>query len=245
VRKVASRNVLAVVALSLILPLNSSAQKIKREGSKVGIGVKISSLGAGVEAAIPVFGKLNFRGGFNALNYNHPFHKDGITYDGTLILRSGEASLDWFPFGAFHVSPGVLFYNGNKVTAATSVPGGQSLTLNGISYTSDPNNPFNGTGNVVVWRAAPKITVGFGNLIPRSGRRWSFLGEIGVAYQGAPRSTLAFAGNVCDPSGLNCVNAATDSTVQANIAAEQTKIDHNISSLRFYPIVSVGFGFNF
>jgi hypothetical protein len=244
VRKTWYGAVLAVTSISLIFPLTSSAQR-STEGSKVGIGVKISSLGAGVEAAIPVFGKLNFRGGFNMMDYNHPFHQDGITYYGTLNLRSAEASLDWFPFGEFHVSPGLLFYNGNKVTATTVIPGGQSFTLNGFSYTSDPNNPITGSGNIVVWRAAPKITVGFGNLIPRTGRRWSFLGEIGVAYQGAPVSSLAFQGNACDSSGLNCVNAATDATVQANIAAETTKINNNISVLRFYPIVSIGFGFNF
>lgn len=243
-RKTWYEAVLALTSILLISPLPSSAQKFK-EGSKVGIGVKVSSLGIGAEAAIPVFGKLNVRGGFNMMSYNHPFHQDGITYNGTLNLRSAEASLDWFPFGEFHVSPGLLFYNGNKVNATMQIPGGQSFTLNGISYTSDPNNPMSGTGNVVVWRAAPKITVGWGNLIPRSGRRWSFGGEIGVAYQGAPVSSLALQGNACDSSGPNCVNAATDPAVQANVVAETTKINNNISPLRFYPIVSIGFGFNF
>ena len=244
-RKIWSGEVIAIIVLLLWFPLNSAAQNGRREGSKVGIGVTLSSLGLGVEAAIPVFGKLNFRGGFNAYDYNHPFHQDGINYDGTFVLRSGEASLDWFPFGEFHVSPGLLFYNGNKVNATMQVPGGQSITLNGVAYTSDPSNPLNGTGNIVVWRAAPKITVGFGNLIPRSGRRWSFLAEIGLAYQGPPQATLAFQGNACDPSGSNCVNAATNSTVQANIVAEQNKINDKIAPFRFYPIASVGVGFNF
>jgi len=243
VRKIGYGEVLAFVAFSLILPVASNAQK--RESSKVGIGVKLSTLGVGVEAAIPVFGKLNVRGGGNFINYNHPFHQDGINYDGTLVMRSGEASLDWFPFGEFHVSPGAIFYNGNKVAATAAVPGGQAFTLNGTSYTSDPTSPINGTGNVVFRRAAPKVTIGWGNLIPRSGRRWAFLGEIGVAYQGAPQATLAFQGNACDQSGSNCVNAATDPTVQADIAAEQSKINHNLSLFRLYPIVSLGVGFNF
>jgi hypothetical protein len=235
VRKTWYGTIVAVAAITLFVPLPSSAQRFK-EGSKVGIGV---------EAAIPVFGKLNFRGGFNFMNYNHPFHQDGITYNGTFNLRSVEASLDWFPFGQFHVSPGALLYNGNKINATMQVPGGQSLTLNGFSYTSDPSNPLSGTGNIVVWRAAPKVTVGWGNLIPRSGRRWSVGGEIGVAYQGAPMSTIAFQGNACDSTGANCVNAATDPIVRANIAAEQAKINKNISPFRFYPIIAVGAGFNF
>ena len=234
--------VLTVFAFLLISPRPSNGGE-RNKSSKVGIGVKVSSLGAGIEAAVPVFGKLNVRGGFNAINYSHPFHQDGITYNGNLSWRSGEASLDWFPFGEFHVSPGVIFYNGNKVTATALVPGSQSFTLNGVSYTSDPTSPISGAGNVVVRRAAPKITLGFGNLIPRSGRRLSFLAEVGVAYQGAPQSALAFQGNACNSGG--CVNAATNPAVLANIAAEQTKINDNLSPLRFHPIISVGFGFNF
>jgi hypothetical protein len=125
------------------------------------------------------------------------------------------------------------------------VPGGQSITLNDFTYTSDPKSPLNGSGNVVFWKAAPKLTLGWGDLIPRSGRRWSFLAEVGIAYQGTPRTSLAFQGNVCNSSGLNCVSAATNPTVQANIVGEQGKINYNLYPLRFYPIVSVGFGFNF
>jgi hypothetical protein len=244
VRKISYGAILALAVSLLVFPMTSTAQRLK-EGSKVGIGVKVSTLGAGVEAAIPVFGRLNFRGGFNAMSYGHAFHQDGVPYNGSLSLRSAEASLDWFPFGEFHVSPGLLLYNGNKITATTVVAGGQSITLNDFTYTSDPNSPLHGSGNVVFWKAAPKLTLGWGDLIPRSGRRWSFLGEVGIAYQGTPRASLAFQGNVCNPSGLNCVNVATDPTVQANITGEQGKISYNLYPLRFYPIVSVGFGFNF
>ena len=240
-----SYGVMLTLAVSLLaFPSASRAQKFK-EGSKVGIGVKVSTLGAGVEAAIPVFGRLNFRGGFNAMSYGHTFHQDGVPYKGNLSLRSAEASLDWFPFGEFHVSPGLLLYNGNKITATTTIPGGQSITLNGFTYTSDPNTPLTGSGSVVFWKAAPKLTLGWGNLIPRSGRRWSFLGEVGIAYQGTPRASLAFQGNICDSSGLNCVNAATNPAVQTNIAGEEGKINYNLYPMRFYPIVSLGFGFNF
>ena len=87
--------------------------------SKVGIGLKISTLGVGIETALPLAGKLNLRGGANFFQYNRNITNDGIHYNGQLRFRSGEAHLDWFPFplGGFHVSPGVLFYNGNQVPA--------------------------------------------------------------------------------------------------------------------------------
>jgi len=46
----------------------------------VGIGVKVSSLGIGGEAAVAVSHRSNIRVGFNAFSYGHTFDKDGVTY---------------------------------------------------------------------------------------------------------------------------------------------------------------------
>ena len=43
-----------------------------------------------------------------------------------LKLRSFDAYIDWFPLGGgFHVSPGLMLYNGNEVSAIATVPGGR------------------------------------------------------------------------------------------------------------------------
>jgi hypothetical protein len=213
--------------------------------SKVGIGVKLSTLGVGVEAATPLTSKLNVRGGFNFFRYSRSITNGGIVYDGHLHLQSGEAHLDWFPFGGFHVSPGLLFYNGNAVTATAAVPGGNTITLGGTQYESDPAAPVTGSGNLDFIKVAPSIMVGDGNLIPRNGRHYSFLFEIGGAYQGSARVALNFAGNVCDTTGTICRPIASDPTVQANIQAQQLKIKNDLNPYRFYPVISGGVGFNF
>ena len=225
---------------------STAAPRGRRTSSKMGIGLKASLLGAGVETAVPLAGKLNLRGGFNAINYNRSFTKDGITYTGNLRWRSGETSVDWFPFGGgFHLSPGAILYDGNKATANASVPAGQTFTLNGMTYLSSTANPVTGTGKISFNKAAPLFRLGFGNLIPRSGRRWSFLFEVGAAYQGSPHAALNLTGTACAPDGTNCVNAATDPGVQASVAAEQGKLNHDMSFFKFYPLISLGFGFNF
>ena len=135
----------------------------------VGVGVKVSTLGIGGELALPVTHRSNVRFGFSVFNYNHTFMKDGVTYKGALDLRSAQAVFDIFSFTqGFHLSPGVLLYNGNKVNANASVPGGQSFTLNGTTYVSDAANPIAGTGKLTFYKAAPMFLVGFGNLVPRS-----------------------------------------------------------------------------
>jgi hypothetical protein len=213
--------------------------------SKVGIGVKLSTLGVGVEVATPLTSKLNVRGGFNFFRYSRSITNGGIVYDGHLHLQSGEAHLDWFPFGGFHVSPGLLFYNGNAVTATAAVPGGNTITLGGTQYESDPAAPVTGSGNLDFIKVAPSIMVGVGNLIPRNGRHYSFLFEVGGAYQGSARVTLNFAGNVCDTTGTICRPIAGDPTVQATIQAQQLKIKNDLNPYRFYPVISGGIGFNF
>jgi hypothetical protein len=213
--------------------------------SRIGIGVKVSTLGVGVEAATPLAGKFNVRGGFNMFRYSRAITNDGIKYNGQLQFQSAEAHLDWFPFGGFHVSPGILFYNGNQLTGTAAVPGGQSFSVGGTSYESDPLTPVTGTGKLNFLRVSPSIMAGIGNLIPRNGRHYSFLFEVGGVYQGSARVALNLAGNVCDSMGLNCRAISTDATVQANIQAQQTKIQNDINPYRFFPVVSLGVGFNF
>jgi hypothetical protein len=213
--------------------------------SKVGIGIKISTLGVGIEAAVPVTGKLNVRGGFNFLRLNQGISSDGIRYDGHVHFQSAEAHLDWFPFGGFHISPGLLFYNGNSIIATAAVPGGQTFSVGGTSYESDPATPVTGTGSLNFVKVSPSIMIGVGNLIPRNGRHYSFLFEVGGAYQGSARVALNLVGNVCDTNGTNCRSVASDSTVQANIAAQQLKIRNDVNPYKFFPVVSLGVGFNF
>jgi len=213
--------------------------------SKIGIGIKISTLGAGVEVATPLAGKLNLRGGFNIFRYSTSITNNGIVYDGSLHFQSAEAHLDWFPIGGFHISPGLLFYNGNNLSGAASVPGGQNFSLGSTQYESDPAAPVTGTGKLDFVKVAPSIMVGIGNLIPRNGRHFSFLAEIGGAYQGSARVNLNLTGNVCDTTGTVCRSISSDPTVQANIVAQQQKIQKDVNPYRFFPVVSVGFGFNF
>ena len=217
----------------------------KGEAGLIGVGIRLSTLGAGAEVGVSLSNRLNVRGGFNIFQYNRGFNHDGITYKGQLNLRSGEAHLDWYPIGhTFHLSPGLLVYNGNGATATANVPGGSTFTLGGTTYTSDPTNPITGTGKLDFVKAAPTAMFGFGNLVPQS-RHFTYNFELGAVFQGSARTKLNLTGNACDFSGLNCVNAATDPTVQQNVVAEQTKINNKLSPFKYYPVISFGFGYRF
>ena len=233
----------------LVHPGNCSAQgddEFSKPFSRLGIAIKASSFGVGVEAATPLTYRSNLRVGFNIFSYDRGFNEDGISYAAQLRFRSTEAHYDWFPFGGgFHLSPGVLIYNGNQLTANASVPGGNTFTLNDTTYTSDPSDPITGTGKVDFVKAGPMFTVGWGNLLPRNHRHFSVPFEVGFVYTGSPRAALNIGGSACDASGLFCQSVSSDPTFQANVQSEKNKLDHDMSAFKFYPVISIGFAFNF
>jgi len=209
-----------------------------------GAGLKVSTLGVGIEAATGITRRSNVRVGFNAFGYNYNFNKDGIDYATNLQLRSVQATYDWF-LGGFHLSPGLLLYNGNKLGGAASVSGGRSFTLSGNQYFSNPADPVAGTANFELNKnkVAPMVLFGFGNLLPRSSRRFSVSFDTGVVFMGSPQSTLNLTGSTCTASGLSCQDIATNATIQANIQSEQQKISKSLKPFQFYPVISIGVGY--
>lgn len=211
-----------------------------------GIVAKGSMLGVGGDVGVSITPFFNVRSGFSGLSFSHGFSNNGVRYDGTFRFRSAEALVDITPLRDwFHISPGMLVYNGNQITARASVPGGQNFTLGGTSFRSSPTDPIHGTGQLIVKKAAPMVMFGFGNPIPHS-HRFTIFHDFGIVFQGMPTTTLNLAGTACDPvTGLLCRNVATDPTIQAQIKAEQDKINKETSIVKFYPVASLGIGIRF
>lgn len=239
---------LAAVLLPL-LTISSPcfAQTGGRQGlPRFGVEATASTLGFGADAATAVTSRSNVRFGFHVFNFGVNQTKDGIRYDSTLNLRSLEATYDYYLFHGLHVSPGVLLYNGNKLTATASVPGGRSFSLSGTNYISAVNNPVTGTGRVGLGRkAAPMVLLGVGNLLPRNQRHLTVNFDFGVVFQGSPAATLNLNGVACDSRGQNCQNVGTDPSIQSNIHSEQDKLNKDLKFFKYYPVISLGVGWKF
>jgi len=236
--------IIAIVSALVILAAFSYAQK--GDSGEVGIAIKGSLLGGGVEAAARVTHRTNIRGGFNYFSYDRGFSKDGIPYGGQLRFSTVEAHYDVFPFaGKFRVSPGVLVYTQTPITATAAVPAGQSFSLGGSTYYSSSAQPVTGTGNLKFNQAAPTATFGWGNLVPRKrSKHFSVPAEFGAAFQGAPKATLNLAGSACLSPDTNCMSV-TDPQIQSGVVAEQTKVNNAMRFFKVYPILSVGLGYKF
>jgi hypothetical protein len=213
---------------------------------RFGLAVSAGTLGAGIQAATAVARHTNIRGAFNYFSYSlsGTDSKDNLGYHGTLRPESGEILVDQYLAGPFHISGGAMIYNGFQASGSVQVGGGQSLTLNGVSYISSPSDPVTGTGSITVRKVAPELLIGFGNLLPRSARHFTANLDLGVAFQGSPVTSLNLTGSTCSASS-GCATISSSPAVQANITAEQAKISNTLKPFEFYPILRLSFGYKF
>jgi hypothetical protein len=209
------------------------------------LAAKASTLGLGADFGVRIVRPLNLRVGFSTFHFTTDLSHDGTGYEGSLRLGSVQTVVDWFPLsGSFHVSSGIIFHNGNHVTATSTIPPGQVQTSGSTTYISDPQNPIKGRAQSDVRTVAPLLTVGLGNLVPHH-HHFSYSMDFGVVYQGHPKSSFTLQGGACDPSGRLCGNVADDIDTQAQIRSAQRDLDRSVRFMRYYPVISVAFGYRF
>lgn len=207
------------------------------------IGIKASSLGAGVDLATPLTRRLGLRGQFNFIAFNYPFDIDGVNYDSHLNLRSGSLSMDWYPTRhSFRISPGIMYFN-DHLDAIASVPPGSNFELGDQGFINSVDDPVNGTMSAVFpHHVAPMVTFAI-NLLGGRYARFTMPVELGFAYTGAPRVSVTFDGTACMDEG--CFTFADNPEALESLQAEIAKLNRKLTYFPVYPIASVGFAYRF
>lgn len=221
-----------------------------RPFSKLAFGGGVGINGINLQAATNLNRYMNIRATGNVFSYTvNDITSNGFTASGKLDFATMGASLDFYPWPnhGFRLSPGVLAYNQNSLTANATVTGGQSFTLNDVDYYSSFTDPIRASAKLGLNSTKPAFTMttGWGNMISRTGGHWSIPFELGAAFVGSPSFNMTVAGTACDSRGLNCVNAATDPTVQSNLSAQIDKYKKDVDVLKVFPILSVGVSYSF
>jgi hypothetical protein len=220
-----------------------------RPFTRIGLDVQAGLGGIGFEVALPLLRRFNLRGGSDFFGYSTTLQEQGATVAANLRMRSGHASLDWFPFrGGFRLSPLVVFANNNRVQAGALIPPGSTITLDGSDYISSSTDPLHGSGSIDFRRVSPGFTVGWGNIIPRGHGHLSFPLEAGFYYLGQPGLKVSFSGSACDPTlpqSIGCMPVGEDPEFQQDLAAFIARTRKNLSYASYFPIVSMGVGYAF
>ncbi len=217
-----------------------------RPFSTLALALTLGDGGIGFDLATPLNTRINLRAGAGLFSYNTNFVVDTIPISGALHLGNAHASLDWFLFNnSFHISPGITLYNETDFNARILVPGNQIVTLNDQDYTSDPSDPIHGNALINFGnKIGPRLTVGWGNMIPHRDQNWTFPVEFGVDYRKAPTAVFTLAGSSCDSQG-DCGPIQTDPDTQINIDEQQREIVNDLRPLRFFPILTFGVSYKF
>jgi hypothetical protein len=228
----------------------TSKGSTSRPFSRVAFGGGVSPLGINLMAATDLNRYMNLRFTGNTFKYTvSNISTNGFNVGAALNLASAGVSTDIYPFPnhGLRFSTGVLLYNTNAATATFTVQGGKSFTLDNTTYYSSSANPVTGLGTLGLNSQKPAftLTTGWGNALRRNGHI-SFPFEIGAAFIGTPSLNIVLnSGQVCDAQGNNCVNVATDPTVQSNLQQQIAKYKNDLSALKTFPIVSMGVAYSF
>jgi hypothetical protein len=261
-------------------PASKTAKATKKKAevhlkpfSAFALGGGVSLMGVNMQAATNLNRYLNLRGTGNVFNYsvnnisvngstgNSGFSTNGLNLDGKVNMATAGVSLDYFPFPkhGLRLSPGMLFYNQNQISANAVEAAGNSFTLNGNTYYSATANaatgaaPLNVAANLGLnaHQQALTLTTGWGNMIPRNGGHWSFPFEVGAAFTGTPSLNVNLTGWACiDQAQTECSDVTSTTNpiglaVQSNLNAQVTKWKSDLDPLKVYPIFSFGASYDF
>ncbi len=231
----------------LVGPPQGAREQVVREANRpfrsIAFEFKVGVEGIGFDVGTPLCRFANLRAGAQFFDHSLNPNADGLHTVGDLTLQNVQVSVDLFPFkrSSFHVSPGMTVHNDNHLFSVISVPGGASFSLGDADYVSDPSQPIYGLSRFRLGGTyAPRLTVGWGNMLPKSGSKFSVPFEVGFQYISSPSLDLHLGGNVCDNTGCGDINANDG---PQNLASEVQMLNHDIAGLRFYPIVSVGLSY--
>ncbi len=191
----------------------------------LGIGVKASTLGAGVELGVSLSDRFVLRGALNKYSKGDNQTIDGIDYTADLDLNSTSLFLDWHPLkGTFHLTAGYLMSSNQLSASATP---SQAVVIGDNTYQPSDVGRIDA---LVDLGSGPYVGLGWGNL-PAKGLGFSV--ELGVVQMGAPDADLS----IDDPNGFIAANN--------DIEKERANIENDLDQFDTYPVVSVGLSYGF
>lgn len=198
-----------------------------------GTSLDIGTTGLGVHVTKAVAPKVNARFGVNFASYSYDGNTSDVEYDFKLKLATADALLDYHPFdGAFRLSGGAV-YNGNKIEAKAKPNGNGTYTINGNTYSSATVGSLD--GKIDFRKVAPYLGIGWGNAAKEAG--WGFAMDLGVTFQGSPKTELASSG--CSASAASCAQLASD------VQAENAKLADEVKDFKAYPVIRLGVSYRF
>ena len=206
--------------------------------AEVAVGVKVGTLGMGVEGTVGLDKKFNLRvgGNFASIDLSSLIEDDDLDEDSVvsaediqleLDLETLAAMLDWHVWGGgFRLTAGGML-NNNEMTVSADVD--EKVEIGDTSYSVDSL-----AGSVSFTQVVPYFGIGYGNAVDEDGH-FTFAFDLGVMLQGNPE--VEITATASDPSLQAALNA--------DIASEIDEIEDDTEGLSLYPVISIGLAYRF
>ena len=194
----------------------------------IALTVKVSTLGMELGAARVIAPRFNGKLGLGLFSYGKSGETEGddpIAYDADLKLFSVSALVDYQPFENWFRLSGGLLYNANKVDGTGKVV--ETYEIDARRYTPDDIGIFTMKAEPST-KLEPYIGIGVGNPVAAN-KRWGFLCDIGVLYQGSPEVTL---------------EADEDARIYPT-TEQEGDVEEDIKGLKWYPVIGLGASYQF
>jgi len=219
--------VIDVVVPDVVVPVTNTVD--------YALGLKIGTLGVGLDLSIPINNQFNVRLNLNGASYSDNSTEEGIDYEYDLDLLTAGVLLDYYPMenSEFRVTGGV-YYNGNELELCGK-PDATGITIGNITYNANQVGSLN--GKVEFDEIAPYVGIGWGNAVKKGG--WSFSADVGLMYQGEPEVTLT------PVYGPLITNAGLQAPIDAEVVREEAELQNELNDYKIYPVISVGVTYTF
>lgn len=223
-----------------------SAYRIERF-TRVSLFLSVSSLGIGGQMSTNLSPLLDMRifGNYASITTYH-FSQQSFRIPVNVGFANVGAMADAYPFHKpFRLSGGYLFYNGDRVRLDFHADPNATLTIDDINWLSDNADPITGTGRLTLGGNGFIVTTGYGRMVSRSEKHFTFPFEAGVAFIDTPKVTANVGGEICSAQGVNCQPAATYPGFANALAAQLVKWNNSAAPFHIFPIVQGGVAYTF
>ncbi len=155
--------------------------------------------------------------------------REGIDFDGEIKATQAGVYGDWFPgAGGFRLTGGVSA-NDVKFTGQGRPSSNGTITIGGTTVAFGPGDYYNVEAKYP--GLTPYLGIGWGH--HPATRGWGFVADLGV-HIGSFKAT-----SQASPSLVSRLSAA-GANAQAEIDAQNRRIQDNLDRYRFLPVVAVG-----
>ncbi len=214
-----------ILGVAILVGLGVAVQPTTGAGWSTGL--KLGTLGAGVELAAAPLPSLGLRAGFNYATWKQTVLLDDANVEGRLRWQTIPLLVDWFPGrGGFRLSAGMMI-NGNRVDLSVSPY--DTIEMSGDEYVLESLD-----GSIRFADTAPYLGIGFGNPTGDP-KHWYFSWNLGVLFHGRP--IIRAQATAADPRMQDEVDRALREEVES--------LEDELRSFRLYPVLSIGFSRRF